>query len=103
MGGTVSASRWNWGQCRHHHPSHDVDVTYAAERITWGGFSYAGRPGISVQWMFVHEDSYQPFLEALLPRVRALKVDDSLDEAMDVGPVINGGEAERVATCLLSM
>lgn len=53
--------------------------------------------------MFVHEDSYQPFLEALLPTVRALKVDDPLDEAMDVGPVINGGEAERVATCLLSM
>ncbi|MGO8947201.1 MAG: aldehyde dehydrogenase family protein [Ktedonobacterales bacterium] len=77
---------------------HDADVAYAAERITWGGFSYAGQSCISVQRVFVHQDCYQPFLDALLPRVRALKVGDPLDEATDVGPVINGGESERVAT-----
>jgi hypothetical protein len=37
----VSASRWNWGNVGviiHQDP----DVAYAAERVTWGGFSYAG-------------------------------------------------------------
>jgi glyceraldehyde-3-phosphate dehydrogenase (NADP+) len=77
---------------------HDADITYAAERVTWGGFSYAGQSCISVQRVFVHQDVYQPFLDALLPRVQALKVGDPLDEATDVGPIINASEAERVAT-----
>ena len=77
---------------------HDADISYAAERVTWGGYSYAGQSCISVQRVFVHQDVYEPFLEALLPRIRALKVGDPLDETTDVGPVINGSEAERVAT-----
>jgi acyl-CoA reductase-like NAD-dependent aldehyde dehydrogenase len=77
---------------------HDADISYAAERVAWGGFSYAGQSCISVQRVFVHQDVYQPFLDALLPRVHALKVGDPLDEATDVGPVINSSEAERVAT-----
>jgi acyl-CoA reductase-like NAD-dependent aldehyde dehydrogenase len=77
---------------------HDADLSYAAERVTWGGFSYAGQSCISVQRVFVHQDVYQPFLDAILPRVHALKVGDPLDEATDVGPVINSSEAERVAT-----
>jgi glyceraldehyde-3-phosphate dehydrogenase (NADP+) len=76
----------------------DADIAYAAERVTWGGYSYAGQSCISVQRVFVHRDVYQEFLDALLPRVRALKVGDPLDEITDVGPVINGSEAERVAT-----
>jgi glyceraldehyde-3-phosphate dehydrogenase (NADP+) len=76
----------------------DADIAYAAERVTWGGYSYAGQSCISVQRVFVHRDVYQEFLDALVPRVRALKVGDPLDEMTDVGPVINGSEAERVAT-----
>jgi glyceraldehyde-3-phosphate dehydrogenase (NADP+) len=77
---------------------HDADIPYAAERVAWGGYSYAGQSCISVQRVFVHQDVYQPFLEELLPRIRALKVGDPLDEMTDVGPVISGSEAERVAT-----
>jgi acyl-CoA reductase-like NAD-dependent aldehyde dehydrogenase len=77
---------------------HDADIAYAAERITWGGFSYAGQSCISVQRVFVHEEVYEEFLAAFTERVRALRVGDPLDEATDVGPVINRGEAERVAT-----
>ena len=76
----------------------DADIAYAAERVTWGGYSYAGQSCISVQRVFVHRDVYQAFLDALIPRVRALQVGDPLDEMTDVGPVINGSEAERVAT-----
>jgi acyl-CoA reductase-like NAD-dependent aldehyde dehydrogenase len=76
----------------------DADIAYAAERVTWGGYSYAGQSCISVQRVFVHRDVYQEFLDALVPRVRALQLGDPLDEMTDVGPVINGSEAERVAT-----
>ncbi len=74
----------------------DADLNYAAERVTWGGFSYAGQSCISVQRVYLHTDIYQPFLEAFIGRVKALRADNPLNEATDVGPLINRGEAERV-------
>ncbi len=74
----------------------DADLNYAGERVAWGGFSYAGQSCISVQRVYVHADIYEAFLDGLVPRVKALKVGDPLDEATDVGPLIDGGAAERV-------
>lgn len=74
----------------------DADVAYAAERVAWGGFSYAGQSCISVQRVYVHAEVYESFVKAFLARVRALKVGDPLDESTDVGPVIDPGAAERV-------
>jgi len=74
----------------------DADVAYAAERVAWGGFSYAGQSCISVQRVYVHEDVYETFVENFIPRVQALKLGDPLDEATDVGPLIDQGAAERV-------
>lgn len=74
----------------------DADIAYAAERVAWGGFSYAGQSCISVQRVYLHEDIYESFVGNLLPRVKALKVGNPLDEATDVGPLIDGGAAERV-------
>ena len=74
----------------------DADVPYAAERIAWGGFAYAGQTCISVQRVFVHEQIYDRFTQELVRRVEALKVGDPLDEGTDVGPVIDPGAAARV-------
>lgn len=74
----------------------DADYRYAAERIAWGGFSYAGQSCISVQRVYVHNDIYESFQDELVRKVKALKVGDPLDEATDVGPLIDSGAAERV-------
>jgi acyl-CoA reductase-like NAD-dependent aldehyde dehydrogenase len=74
----------------------DADVAYAAERVTWGGFSYAGQSCISVQRVYVHDAIYESFRDQLVTRVRALQVGNPLDETTDVGPVIDRGAAERV-------
>jgi acyl-CoA reductase-like NAD-dependent aldehyde dehydrogenase len=74
----------------------DADVAYAAERVAWGGFAYAGQTCISVQRVFVHERVYDAFVAQLVPRVEALAVGDPLDEATDVGPLIDQANAERV-------
>jgi glyceraldehyde-3-phosphate dehydrogenase (NADP+) len=74
----------------------DADVAYAAERVAWGGFSYAGQSCISVQRVYVHADVYEAFTEDFVQRVKALKVGDPLDEATDVGPMIDPGAAQRV-------
>jgi acyl-CoA reductase-like NAD-dependent aldehyde dehydrogenase len=74
----------------------DADVDYAAERIAWGGFSNAGQTCISVQRVFVHAAIYDRFTQELVRRVEALKVGDPLDPDVDVGPVIDAGNAERI-------
>src|SRR5512135_900189 len=74
----------------------DANLAYAAERVTWGGFSYAGQSCISVQRVYAQAAVYEAFVDNLIPRVKALKVGNPLDEATDVGPLIDRGAAERV-------
>jgi acyl-CoA reductase-like NAD-dependent aldehyde dehydrogenase len=74
----------------------DADVAYAAERVAWGGFAYAGQTCISVQRVYVHENVYDAFAQKLVNLAEALTVGDPLDEATDVGPVIDGPNAERI-------
>ena len=78
----------------------DADVAYAAERVAWGGFSYAGQSCISAQRIYVHDAIYDAFRDDLLRRVSALKTGDPLDETTDVGPVIDGVAAQRIGEWL---
>ena len=78
----------------------DADLAFAAERCVVGGFSYAGQSCISVQRIFVQEDVYEAFMDAFVPKVRALKVGHPLDEATDLGSVISKDEGERVGAWL---
>ena len=74
----------------------DADVAYAAERVAWGGFVQSGQTCISVQRVYVHDDVYEAFTEALLGHVSKLVVGDPLDDATDVGPLIDDAAAARV-------
>lgn len=78
----------------------DADAAYAAERVAWGGFSYAGQSCISVQRIYSHADIYEGFVDELIPRVKALKLGDPLDEETDVGPLIDRGAAARIESWL---
>jgi glyceraldehyde-3-phosphate dehydrogenase (NADP+) len=78
----------------------DADVAYAAERVVWGGFSYAGQSCISAQRIYVHDSVYDAFRADLLRRVAALKTGDPLDEGTDVGPVIDAVAAKRIGEWL---
>jgi acyl-CoA reductase-like NAD-dependent aldehyde dehydrogenase len=75
---------------------HDAEVAYAAERIAWGGFTYAGQSCISAQRIYVHDDVYEPFRTELLRRTQALKTGDPLKEDTDLGPVIDDAAADRI-------
>jgi len=74
----------------------DADLELAASRCAAGGFNYSGQSCISTQRIFVHQSVYRPFLDLMLPKVKALKVGDVLDETTDIGPVISLEAAERV-------
>ena len=76
--------------------NHDADVAYAAERVAWGGFAYAGQTCISVQRVYVHDRVYAAFVADLLRHVGRFVIGDPLDEATDIGPVIDSDAAQRV-------
>lgn len=75
----------------------DADIEDAARRCVQGGFSYAGQSCISVQRIFVQRAIEAKFVEALVSGVKKLKLGDPLDEATDVGPLINEDAARRAA------
>jgi len=78
----------------------DADLPYAASRVAWGGFSFAGQSCISVQRVYIHADGYETFVDELIPKVKALKVGNPLDEATDIGPLIDKGAADRLGAWL---
>lgn len=74
----------------------DADLDYVTQRCVTGGFSYAGQTCISVQRIFVHESVVETFTDRLVARVQQLKTGDPSDEQTVVGPLIDGGAAQRV-------
>lgn len=74
-----------------------ANLSEAAEAIVRGGFAVAGQLCISVQRVLVHESVQEALLAELLPRVRALRLGDPLDERTDVGTLISHEACERVA------
>ena len=73
-----------------------ADLPFAAKRIATGGFALAGQSCISVQRVYVHQRIFDDFTARLVQLVEQLKVGDPLDEATDVGPMIEEAEAARV-------
>jgi len=74
----------------------DADLDLAAEKVAASGFTHAGQSCISVQRVYVQRGGYERFVSHLVERVEALVVGDPLDEATDVGPVIDAGSRERI-------
>jgi glyceraldehyde-3-phosphate dehydrogenase (NADP+) len=74
----------------------DADLEHALTRITAGAFGFAGQSCISVQRLFVHRPIRDRFVDELVNRVGALRMGDPYDETTDIGPMIDGGAAERV-------
>ena len=76
----------------------DADLDLAARRSAVGAFYNSGQVCLSVQRIYVQRAVYEPFLERLVEATRAMAVGDPLDEGVDVGPMIDVGEAHRIET-----
>ena len=74
----------------------DADIEYAADAVALGGYINAGQVCISVQRVIVHEKVMANFLDALKPRVEAIKVGDPKSADTKVGTLISEAEAIRV-------
>lgn len=77
-----------------------ADIDQAAAAVAAGGYVNAGQVCISVQRVIVHRDVEADFLDALLPRVEAIRMGDPGAEGTTLGPLISDRESERVATSI---
>jgi acyl-CoA reductase-like NAD-dependent aldehyde dehydrogenase len=73
----------------------DADIEEAAAKCVKGGFSYAGQSCISVQRIFVQEGVKEQFTNRLVSGASKLGLGDPLDEATDIGPMIDENAARR--------
>jgi acyl-CoA reductase-like NAD-dependent aldehyde dehydrogenase len=74
----------------------DGDWETAADKAQIHAFSHAGQSCISIQRMLVHEEIADAFTDRLVANVEKLTVGDPLDPETDVGPLITGGDRDRV-------
>jgi acyl-CoA reductase-like NAD-dependent aldehyde dehydrogenase len=72
-----------------------ADLERAASRCAVGGFKFAGQLCVSIQRLLVHDAIAPAFLERFVALANALTVGDPLDDATDIGPMIDPGAVAR--------
>lgn len=74
----------------------DADLELVARRCAVGAFYNSGQVCISVQRIYSQDGIFEPFTEKFVAASRAMVVGDPLDERVDVGPMIDPGEVDRI-------
>lgn len=67
----------------------DADLDAAAGQLLGMKYRNAGQTCISATRFLLHEDVHDAFLDRFLPKVRALKVGNGMDEGTTMGPLAN--------------
>jgi glyceraldehyde-3-phosphate dehydrogenase (NADP+) len=73
----------------------DANLDFAVPRTVLGAYAYSGQVCISIQRIFLHKKIYDKFMTPFLDATRELKMGDPMDEATDVGPMINMDAAKQ--------
>jgi acyl-CoA reductase-like NAD-dependent aldehyde dehydrogenase len=76
----------------------DADLDHAAERVAFGGYYQAGQSCIAVQRVLIQSEVYDDFVARFVKQVEGLKVGDPMDPSTDVGPLIDDGALDKVAS-----
>ncbi len=74
----------------------DADLDRAAAGATWAGMQNAGQSCGGVERIYVHRAVYQPFLDKLAARVRALRVGPDVDFEVDMGSMTTQSQMNTV-------
>jgi len=74
----------------------DADLDLAVEGALWGAFGTTGQRCTATSRLIVHGDVRREFTERLLEKAKALRVGNGLDESIQMGPVINQKQLDRI-------
>jgi alpha-ketoglutaric semialdehyde dehydrogenase len=74
----------------------DANLDLAVEAAAWGAFATSGQRCTATSRLVVHDDARDAFTDRLLDRVSKMKVGNGLDPDVELAPVINEKQKERV-------
>lgn len=74
----------------------DADLDLVAKRCAVGAYYNSGQVCISVQRIYSQQGIFDPFTERFVQASQEMVVGDPLDERVDVGPMIDPAEVDRI-------
>lgn len=74
----------------------DADLDFVAKRCAVGAYYNSGQVCLSVQRVYSQRSVYESFAEKFVQASEAMVVGDPLDERVDVGPMIDSHEVDRI-------
>jgi aldehyde dehydrogenase (NAD+) len=76
----------------------DADLDLATDGILWSAFGTTGQRCTAASRVIVERPVVDALLQRLESRARTLRLGDGLADTTDVGPLINGGAVDKVAS-----
>ncbi|QDR82646.1 aldehyde dehydrogenase family protein [Sporomusa termitida] len=74
----------------------DADLDLAVDGIVWSAYGTTGQRCTACSRVIVHKDVKEELVKKLVVRIKELKIGNGLDASVDVGPVINKGQLEKI-------
>ncbi|MBI2724476.1 MAG: aldehyde dehydrogenase family protein [Chloroflexi bacterium] len=76
----------------------DADIGLAVDGAVWSAFGTTGQRCTAASRIIVHRDVYDEFAARFVERAKSLRLGDGLDDATDVGPVVNTSQLDKIAS-----
>ena len=74
----------------------DADIDLAVDGAIWGAFGTTGQRCTAASRVILHEKIHQEFQEKLIKRTKELRLGSGLLDDVDVGPVINPAQLQKI-------
>jgi aldehyde dehydrogenase (NAD+) len=74
----------------------DADLELALEGALWGAFGTTGQRCTATSRLILHESIHDEFVQELSRRAKAIKVGNGLHDGVQMGPVINEVQTNRI-------
>jgi aldehyde dehydrogenase (NAD+) len=74
----------------------DADLELALQGALWGAFGTTGQRCTATSRLLLHRDVKKQFTDALVARAEKITIGSGLDEAVEMGPLINAAAREKV-------
>lgn len=74
----------------------DADLDLAVEGILWSAYGTTGQRCTACSRVIVHKAVRKQLVDRLVSRIEQLRLGNGLDEDVDVGPVINASQLEKI-------
>ncbi len=75
----------------------DADLSLAANAVAWGAFGTTGQRCTATSRVIVHERVHDELVRLVVQRAQALKLGNGLDAGVEMGPLVNAKQLERVS------